>query len=384
MSANLTAEMPPNLSSRWLEHAPSPMATVEGAAHMVCDANVAFCRLIDRARADILGKPFCDLLPDHHDCLPLLNWVYRTGKPASLTGREHAEPGPVFSSYMMWPVMADDRTVGVVIQVTETASLRERTLAMNEALLLGSLRQHELTAVADRSNIQLQVEIGRRMQSEHDAMMLTKEISHRIKNNLQIVVALIANEIRRAPAQLTEGYVAMEARIAAIAQLYDLISQSSRVHSISLDAYLREIAKTMSASLLGDTSGISIEVRSEAVDIDPDRAVPFGLLVNELGTNAIKHAFPGGTGRITLSVERIGDKIELTVADDGVGMAAQAPSGVSGKHGADYVAIFVRQLGGTMVVSDSDGTGTTVRIRIPLLAAPSPADEHVSRLEAAS
>jgi len=86
----------------------------------------------------------------------------------------------------------------------------------------------------------------------------------------------------------------MQARIGAIAQLYDLISQSSRGRAIAMDAYLREIAKTMSGSLLGNTSGIKIEVEAEALDIDPDRAVPFGLLVNELATNAIKHAFLTG------------------------------------------------------------------------------------------
>ena len=115
----------------------------------------------------------------------------------------------------------------------------------------------------------------------------------------------------------------MQSRIGAIAQLYDLISQSSRGRTVAVDAYLREIAKTMSASLLGDASGIAIEVKAEPLEIDPDRAVPFGLLVNELATNAIKHAFPGGTGRVVLSVEQAGDEIELTVADNGVGMKAE-------------------------------------------------------------
>jgi two-component sensor histidine kinase len=61
-----------------------------------------------------------------------------------------------------------------------------------------------------------------------------------------------------------------------------------------VDAYLREIAKAMSESLLGNTSGIEIEVKAEPLEIDPERAVPFGLLVNELTKNAIKHAFPQG------------------------------------------------------------------------------------------
>ena len=214
-------------------------------------------------------------------------------------------------------------------------------------------------------------DITDRKQRERDAQMLTNEISHRIKNNLQIVVGLIAYEAKSTAAPYVQGYKAMQARIGAIAQLYDLISQSSRGRTIAVDAYLREIAKTMSASLLGNTSGIKIEVKAEALDIDPDRAVPFGLLVNELATNAIKHAFPGGKGRVVLSVERVGDQIELTVADDGVGMKVTDLAKSHEKRGADYVAIFVRQLGGTIARSGSIGTGTTVRIRLPSLLVPS-------------
>jgi two-component sensor histidine kinase len=159
----------------------------------------------------------------------------------------------------------------------------------------------------------------------------------------------------------------MQARIGAIAQLYDLISQSSHGQTVGVDAYLREIAKAMSASLIGDRSGIDIEVKAEPLEIDSDRAVPFGLLVNELATNAIKHAFPHGTGHVVLSVEKVGDQIELIVADDGVGLKDGGALKGPEKRGSEYVAVFVRQLGGTIVPSGSEETGTIVRIRIPLL-----------------
>src|SRR5665213_392741 len=216
-------------------------------------------------------------------------------------------------------------------------------------------------------------DITDRKQRERDALSLTNEISHRIKNNLQVIVGLIAYEARSTPLPCVQGYKAMQARIGAIAQLYDLISQSSRGPTVAVDAYLREIAKTMSTSLLGNTSGITIEVKAEALDIDPDRAVPFGLLVNELATNAIKHAFPNGKGRVVLCVEQVGDQIELTVVDDGVGMKNKDkdkdkdPAKLLEKRGADYVAIFVRQLGGTIVPPEPQETGTTVRILLPLL-----------------
>jgi PAS domain S-box-containing protein len=213
-------------------------------------------------------------------------------------------------------------------------------------------------------------DITDRKQRERDAEMLTNEISHRIKNNLQIVVGLIAYEAKWTAAPCVQGYKAMQARIGAIAQLYDLISQSSRGRAIAVDAYLGEIAKAMSGSLIGNMSGIEIEVKAEPLEIDPDRAVPFGLLVNELATNAIKHAFPDGTGHITLCVETVGDQMDLVVSDNGIGMQDKDAEKIPEKRGSDYVAIFVRQLGGAIVPSESKGTGTTIRIRLPLLLVP--------------
>ncbi len=213
-------------------------------------------------------------------------------------------------------------------------------------------------------------DITDRKQRERDAQMLTNEISHRIKNNLQIVVGLIAYEARSTAAPCVQGYTSMQARIGAIAQLYDLISQSSRGHTVAVDAYLREIAKSMSATLLGNQSGIDIEVKAEPLEIDPDRAVPFGLLVNELATNAIKHAFPGGKGNVVIGVEQVGDQIELTIADNGVGMADKKVAKIPERRGTDYVAIFVRQLGGAILPAGNTEIGTTIRIRLPLLLIP--------------
>ena len=213
-------------------------------------------------------------------------------------------------------------------------------------------------------------DITDRKQRERDALSLANEISHRIKNNLQIIVGLIAFEVRSTAKPCVQGYRSMQARIGAIAQLYDLISHSSRGGAVALDGYLKEIAKTMAASLLGDGSLITIEVEAEALSIDPERAVPFGLLVNELGTNAIKHAFPKGSGRVVLSVKRIDDEIELMVADDGIGLTTSDATKTPEKRGADYIEIFVRQLGGAAIPALPGGVGTTIRIRIPLLVAP--------------
>ncbi|HEY4344107.1 MAG TPA: PAS domain-containing protein [Parvibaculum sp.] len=213
-------------------------------------------------------------------------------------------------------------------------------------------------------------DITDRKQRERDAEMLTNEISHRIKNNLQIVIGLIAYEAKWTAAPCVQGYKAMQTRIGAIAQLYDLISQSSRGAAVAADAYLREIGKSMTASLLDGTSDITIEVKADALNIDPNLAVPFGLLVNELVTNAVKHAFPNGAGRVVLSLKKTSDHVELSVADNGTGMKEKDAPKIPEKRGSDYVAIFVRQLSGTITVTSPESIGTTITIRLPLPVIP--------------
>lgn len=356
-----------DLSSSF-DHAPWAVIASSGEAHIVRYANPAFCRLIDKAQGEVIGVPFDELAPQTGECLALLDQVYRTGEAASYIAEQQAAPLPLFFSYTLWPVMADGRTAGVMIKVNETGPLHATREAISQALLLGALRQHELAAAAGSENVQLQAEISESRKLEQDAHMLTKEVSHRVKNNLQVIVALIANEIKRTPEPWVRGYEAMQDRIVAIAHLYDLMSQSSRGHVVALDAFLKEIAKSLSASLLEDTSSIRIAVEAEALEIDSERAVPFGLLVNELGTNAIKHAFPGGVGLVTLAVRQAGDQIELSVSDDGIGPAAGGQLAKAGKHGSDYLAVFARQLRGVLDRDGAPGEGTSVRIVFPLSA----------------
>ena len=213
-------------------------------------------------------------------------------------------------------------------------------------------------------------DITERKQRERDAVTLTNEVAHRIKNNLQLIVGLIAYEAKWTAEPCVQGYQAMQARISAIAQLYDLISQSSHGPSVKVDGYLRELANNITASLLGNSSDIVIDVTAETLSIDPERAVPFGLLVNELATNAIKHAFPNGAGHVSLIVALVDDMIELIVADDGIGMSDEVAPKRPETRGADYVAIFVRQLGGTIVPATRQDVGTTVTIRLPFLVVP--------------
>lgn len=370
-----TSERPDPMSTSLLadlagsfDHAPWAVTELYGEAHVVRYANPAFCQLVGKGQDEVIGRAFASVLPSADEPLALLDRVFRSGAPASYTAEEQLAPRPLLFSYNLWPVMAEGRTAGVMIQVNETGPIHETRRAISLALLRGALRQDELIEAADAANRTLRTEIGERRQRESDAKSLTNEVAHRIKNNLQVVAALIANEIRRTPPPWEQGYRAMQNRVMAIAKLYDIVSQSGHDSAVALDAYLAGIVKSLSASLLAGTSGIRIEVEAEPLEIDSERAVAFGLMVNELTTNAVKHAFPNGSGLVTVAVRRIEDDIELRVTDDGIGMAAREQGIAPGKHGSDYVEIFARQLRGALVRSEAPGGGTVIIVRFPLAA----------------
>jgi signal transduction histidine kinase/ActR/RegA family two-component response regulator len=159
-------DAPADLGSAFCEQAPLPMATLEGKMHVVRYVNSAFCRLMDRSAADLLGKPLQELLPEKDECLTLIDRVFRTGRPERHTEEEHSQAHPVFWSYTMWPVIAEDSRVRVMLLVTETAQAHQTTVAINEALVLGSVRQHELTEAAENLNLQLRAEISQRQQAK--------------------------------------------------------------------------------------------------------------------------------------------------------------------------------------------------------------------------
>ncbi len=194
--------------------------------------------------------------------------------------------------------------------------------------------------------------------------ILAAELAHRIKNSLQIITSFVSFEIRRAAEPCVAGYRAMQARIGAVAELYDVISRSAALGPVPVQPYLTGIAASLHASLIGEAVEIEIQVEAEPLQIDPDKAVSMGLIVNELATNAIKHAFPAGGGRIVLTVERRDKDVLLIVSDDGVGHDQALNSGVRSGLGSRFVDAFVTQLGATMARATGPG-GTTMTVKLP-------------------
>jgi PAS domain S-box-containing protein len=153
-----------------MERSPMPMAELEGEGHIVRYVNPAFCRLVGKPEKTLVASPFAETVREGDGCLAVLERVYRSGEPETHTEPEHGESHPAYWSYSVWPVLgADQHPVGVMMQVTETTRFHWQVGAINEALLVSSVRQHELTEAAERLNARLQTEIADR-KAAHEAL----------------------------------------------------------------------------------------------------------------------------------------------------------------------------------------------------------------------
>ena len=136
------------------------MVVVEGMDHTVRSINLAFCDLTNRTTEELVGQHFCDLLPDEIECIESLDRVFGTAQPENHVEPANPETASLFWSFTMWPVRSHGGTAGVVIAVTKTAALHNDTVSINEALLLSSLRQHELVEAAEMAREQTALDLA--------------------------------------------------------------------------------------------------------------------------------------------------------------------------------------------------------------------------------
>src|ERR1700682_2674313 len=165
------------------ETSPMPMAGVEGPNHIVRYVNPAFCRLTAKTTKELTGNAFSAAVPTGDECLALLDRVYRSGKAEIHTGQEHSGSDHFYWSYIMWPVLAaDGRRVGIMIQVTETTPFLLQSTGMNQALVIGSVRQHELTEEAERLNEELR-------RANDDLKQFAFAASHDLQEPLRMITS---------------------------------------------------------------------------------------------------------------------------------------------------------------------------------------------------
>gem|GEM_PF-865443 len=187
---------------------------------------------------------------------------------------------------------------------------------------------------------------------------LLKEIHHRIKNNLQIVNALLG--LQAGKLQDEQGVAALkdsQARIHSIALVHEKLYRSSDLRHIDFSDYLRTLAAGLARTHNLEAQGITLSVEADPLELDIDTALPCSLVVNELVTNALKHAFPQGRGGQVRVIFRQADGVvHLAVADDGVGFPPDLNPRQSKSLGMQLVSSLAGQLSAKLNLTNLEGT----------------------------
>lgn len=194
-------------------------------------------------------------------------------------------------------------------------------------------------------------DVTRERERQQDKLRLdtmSKEIHHRVKNNLQTIISLTRVQARRAHSPETKlALDEVNNRIFAVAQVHEYLSAADS-EQIQLKEVSRKIAKQVHDSLLPKDSRISIEVEGDAVSLAPRQATACALIVNELVQNAVEHAFEGPDGLIRIQLEDIPEGVRIVVMDDGRGL----PPGFEWRHsqslGLKIVHTLVQDLRGEL------------------------------------
>ncbi|EWY36390.1 hypothetical protein N825_26965 [Skermanella stibiiresistens SB22] len=190
---------------------------------------------------------------------------------------------------------------------------------------------------------------------------LFRELLHRDKNDFQLIVSILLMQKRgHQDPDARRGFDHVIDRVSAISLAHDQLSIQEGTGNIDLARYLGALC----GGLDQRREGVAVHADLEPGELTHDRAVSLGLIVNELVTNALKHAFPDdrtGVVRVTFRADPNGEG-RVGVADDGVGMGPPR----SGGSGIELVVTLARQIGGTVTQDDSDW-GTSVTIRFPLV-----------------
>lgn len=247
--------------------------------------------------------------------------------------------------------------------------IAERTRAENELRRSGEeleMRVQQRTQELEQVNLALKSEIAERKRAEaavtdslHEKETLLKEIHHRVKNNLQLISSLL---------QLQSGYIKDPAalqifrdgqnRIRSMALIHEKLYQARSLAQIDFSEYVRSLTSLLIRTYHTSAQNVRLDLHIQPVSLNLETAIPFGLLLNELISNCLEHAFPDQrAGVIQVALAQTADgQVTLTVEDNGVGLPENFDWENNPSLGLRLIRILADQLHGQVMVHRQHGT----------------------------
>ena len=292
--------------------------------------NNAFEKLTGKSKDDVIGKDLSIVFPEEE-----------TVKRIKLTMK-----GEIFES--------------VEIPVLDSVG-KERIILWNSAniyddnkKLISTIAQGQ--DITERNKTRKEIE-----KSLKEKDILLEEVNHRVKNNLQLISSLLHLQQEKVNGETASILLDSRNRIKSIAIAHQILYQSKDFLQINVNQYMRELLKSILESY--DVKKISVEFDIEEISLKINTVITCGLIVNELVTNVLKHAFQNKSGKILLSFKSKDDKLELTVKDNGIGIPDSFIIEKAKSLGLKLVKSLTEQLEGNM--SYEINGGTTFRVTFP-------------------
>ena len=234
---------------------------------------------------------------------------------------------------------------------------RQIALAVNKVQLRAELTQH-----AERLEISL-----------HVKETMLREVHHRVKNNLQVVSSLLSLQTGQQASMLAlQMFRESQSRIRSIALVHEKLYRSPDVDQVNAADYVRDLVTSLFRTYTVHVGSVDLELAIEDLTLSIDTAVPFGLILNELVSNALKYAFPldrqkhnGDRNKLFIGVRERQGRLELLVRDNGIGLPSDLDHRDTDSLGLQLVNTLAEQLEGTVEVERSQGT--TFRLDLALI-----------------
>jgi len=299
--------------------------------------NRAFAQLTGRRAADVVGRD-----------LPVLFPPDRVGELMAL----------------LRPTLAGEPWQGVEMPIQHVDG-SVRLVLWNSATLFAADGRTPVATIVQGQDIteRKQAELLLRT-SLREKEALLKEVHHRVKNNLQVITSLLRLEVARNPESGTVGVLReMQGRIRSMALLHETLYRSGNLEQVDLAVYLERVAGQTFRAQNEGKPGVRLRLELTWCPVSIDQAIPCGLIVNELVSNCLKHAFPAkrdGEVAIRLRPADAKGHVQITVADDGPGLPADFATRRQGSLGVQLVEDLARQLEGTLTIGRDVGASFTV------------------------
>lgn len=271
----------------------------------------------------------------------------------------------------------DPATAGImVLQVSATnIAVLDRVSSLSagaDSFLVEPMEPEELEAVA-RALLRLHRVEAELRRSLAEREMLLREVNHRVKNSLQLVLSMLSlqgGEFREAGAK--ELFAKAIARVTAIASIHERLYQDTDPLSIDMQTYLSGLCAELARAGIGEERHADLRTAIEPLRLPTEHGVSLALIVNELVMNALKHGRPSDRpALVDVSLRRLdAGQARLTIADNGPGIAADRAGGTTkpaGGLGSRLINMLVRQLNGELHIEHADGYAA--HVTFPLQAA---------------